>query len=78
MLNTDEVGGKGYFLVVYLEVPEELHDKFNNYRLAPHQYSPKYRELSEYNKYMIKKGLGLIPSQEKNSCTLYNKENLCY
>jgi hypothetical protein len=41
---------KGYVLECDLEVPEELHDKFNDYPLAPESIKVKASEVSEYSR----------------------------
>ncbi len=40
-------GEKGYFVECDLSVPKELHDKFNNYPLAPEKFRIDYKALSD-------------------------------
>ena len=44
----DDESDIGYRLVVDLNIPDHLHDLFNDYALAPEYYAPKLKELSPF------------------------------
>ncbi|XP_029675597.1 uncharacterized protein LOC115243062 [Formica exsecta] len=73
--NLPYYGEYGYTFLVDLDIPLELHDKFKNYPMLPEHYVPSYDELSEYQKEMISKGIGKIPTGAKLMCTLKSKNN---
>jgi RNA-splicing ligase RtcB len=52
ILNYDEKSDTGYFLEVDLEYPKELHDKHNDYPLAPELMTVKADMLSSTSKYI--------------------------
>jgi hypothetical protein len=72
----------GYFVEVNLRIPEHLHDKFNDYPLAPERLSVKGSQLSPYSQQLFRKVYSLkdeqaIPDEkvEKLVLTLSDKEN---
>ena len=65
--------------IVDLEYPKELHDKHNDYPLAPENYTPPYEELSDYIKELYNKLEKKYTPQPKLAPNLHNKENyLCH
>ena len=58
-----------------VKIPKDLHNLFNDYAPAPEHFSPKFDDLSEFQKWMINKNLGSKPSgkDKKLMCTLNDK-----
>ena len=71
----------GYFLDVDLKAPHELHDKFNDYPLAPERVKVKGSQLSPYSQELFRKVYDLkegkkIPDEnvEKLVLSLHDKQ----
>ncbi len=50
ILSTTDDAEHGYFVVVDLEYPHELHDSHDDYPMAPEHMKPEFEMLSEYQK----------------------------
>ena len=72
IMNLDDFGERGYMFVVDLKYPNELHDKHNDYPLAPErmkgEYSPLMKGLAEQHNCKEDESEKLIPN-------LYDKKN---
>ena len=72
--NLDDAMGKGYFLEVDLEYPQDLHGKHNNFPCAPEKIKINMDELSPHQK-ELKEKIKAGPATEKLVLTLKNKTN---
>jgi hypothetical protein len=82
IMNWTEDDELGYFVECNLRIPEELHDKFNDYPLAPERLCVKGEQLSPYSQQLFRKVYDIkeekaVPDEkvEKLVLTLNDKEN---
>jgi hypothetical protein len=82
IMSWNEEDEHGYFVEANLRVPEHLHDKFNDYPLAPERMQVKAEQLSPYSQQLFRKIFDLkegraIPDEkvEKLVLTLSDKQN---
>eukprot|EP00092_Neocalanus_flemingeri_P079929 GFUD01099620.1.p1 GENE.GFUD01099620.1~~GFUD01099620.1.p1 ORF type:complete len:174 (+),score=22.90 GFUD01099620.1:46-567(+) len=72
ILALDDEQDTGYFFEVDLEYPHRLHDKNNNFPLAPEHFCISEDMLSQYQKDLAK-DLGVKVGGDKLCLTLHNK-----
>ncbi|XP_026285709.2 uncharacterized protein LOC113211531 [Frankliniella occidentalis] len=65
----------GYLFEVDLEYPTELHDKHNDYPLAPEHVEPQYKDLSKLQKKLVRDYELSRKSTKKLIPTLSDKKN---
>ncbi|VDO15181.1 unnamed protein product, partial [Brugia timori] len=75
ILNLEDNGDYGYTFIVDLEIPSELHKKFQDYPMLPEHYIPKEADLSDYQKKLIADEIGNKPKNGKLISTLYPKKD---
>lgn len=75
ILNLEDDDEFGYTFIADLEIPPELHNKFRDYPMLPEHYTPKYEELSDYQKSLIDRNIGNKPKYGKLVCNLYSKKD---
>ena len=74
-LLTSETSEWGYILEVNLTIPEELHDFFADYPLAPSREAVDIGAMSNEQVYMLGKlGISTLPKMPKLLQTLHPKE----
>ena len=69
---------RGYILEVDLDYPEQIHDQYEDYPLAPEKMSVKYDMLSPYQKEILRKAIKdceKYQSVEKHIINLKSKKN---
>lgn len=79
ILNLDDNGEYGYTFIADLDIQIELHNKFKDYPMLPEHYISIEKELSNYQKYLIKEKIGNKPKEGKLITTyIAFKKRLCY
>lgn len=74
LMTISDTADTGYILEVDLEVPDELHHKFNDYPLAPEGMKVNYDEMSQYQRDLADKNRVNVGKTSKLIPNLKNKE----
>lgn len=74
VLSSPKDSAKGYILEVDMEFPEDLHDFFSDYPLAPHKKFISFNEMSPHSQKVVEERRLKLCKAEKLLATLLKKE----